>query len=275
MQVHPLVILTLIGLLPATAVSLSMFLGHNLFLAMFVMHWAAIAFTVIAYTAVTGGLSGLRWYIRYLVAQQLKSVLWFCIIFFFAGILVVVSGYISASCRLNEWRYCVGDVDDNIAKYGFQDAQTWLLIVSLIYFPLMNPLLEELFWRVFMMRAAGFFPDESSQRESDEEIGLIRGENGTSRLLSETLKTVPFSVRLLLSALYASYHTVVVGVFLGGIVYGVASFFMVTALGLIFFVLFSTFAFDEGFYPAVFLHMGVDIGVLVALGDAVGWYTLF
>lgn len=176
---------------------------------------------------------------------------------------------------------CIGSVDDNIADYGFHNAPFGLIVAALIYFPLVNPLIEEMFWRVFMMKMSGCFTPEAVIPDSlpiDEEVGLMVSTTqnvGGGTVSNNISNSLPLGLKLLMSGLYASYHTVVVGVFLGGVWYGVLAFFAITGLGMVFLYIFSFYPLDEGFYPAVFLHMGIDVGIVIALGDSIGWYSLF
>jgi hypothetical protein len=268
----------LIGLLPAAVVCVSMFLFHNVFAAMFLMHSMSMALVIVGVTFASEGASGLKWYSTYIKSQRFT---FSTISFLFSGFLLVVSGYILSSCRVLSWTICVGSVDENIADYGFHNAPLGLIIATMIYFPLFNPIVEELFWRVFMMRIGGCFTAESMISVGlpvEEEVGLVlpAAQNvNPGTVPPNTLQALPSTLKLLLSALYASYHTVVVGVFLGGVWYGVLAFFAITGLGMLFLNIFSYYPVDQGFYPAVLLHVGIDVGVVIALGDSIGWYSLF
>jgi uncharacterized membrane protein YbjE (DUF340 family) len=66
----------------------------------------------------------------------------------------------------------------------------------------------------------------------------------------------------------------VVGVFLGGVKFGILAFFLLTALGLVFQFIFATTDPRWALVRAIALHAGIDAGVVIALGDAIGWYSI-
>jgi len=78
-----------------------------------------------------------------------------------------------------------------------------------------------------------------------------------------------WSTRILLALLYASYHTVVVGVFLDGVRFGVLALFGLSVLGIIFQLIFMKF--KNNLIKAIFFHIGIDLGVVIALADSIGW----
>ncbi|KAF4732059.1 hypothetical protein FOZ62_021279, partial [Perkinsus olseni] len=87
------------------------------------------------------------------------------------------------------------------------------------YFGIVNPVLEEFFWRVFLYRELGqrFFPVEPSVSDGvarpDSEAFLDLENNG-SRLEDGSIpggaSVSEFPGQLLISTLYASYHFVIV-----------------------------------------------------------------
>ena len=265
----------ILGLLPAAVVALSMFVGHNIFVAMFVMHWTAMAFVPVVFLYFLHGKSEIRWYMDYIQQQELLPDWRICILLLLLGVLVTVLGYMADSCRTLSWHFCVGRVDDNLAKYGFEEASKALIIACAVYFPIVNPIIEELFWRVFMDREYTLQAAKLSDQVIDEEASQLV-DNGDLVPLIKTTKSqqIPISVKLVFSSLYSSYHTMVVGVFLGGVQYGILAFFCIAGLGLIFQYIFSVSDPKRGFFRDVFLHIGIDAGVIIALGDAVGWYSI-
>jgi hypothetical protein len=66
----------------------------------------------------------------------------------------------------------------------------------------------------------------------------------------------------------------VVGVFLGGVQYGALSFFLVAILGYFLQEILIRGNPNRGFLMSLSLHIGVDLGVVIALGDSIGWYNL-
>jgi hypothetical protein len=271
-----------VGLLPAVVVALSMFVGHNIFIAMFVMHWSSMIPVPLALTYFIHGKAEIRWYIEYVKQQKFLSDWRICLMLLTVGTLVPVLGYMADSCKTAQWHFCVGAVDDNLAQYGFKDAPKALIIACAVYFPIVNPIIEELFWRVYMDREYTFSACLAT-REGAEDESLHLMENGASMdnnsdtiLPTKSTKSneIPLYVKLIFSSLYSSYHTMVVGVFLGGVQYGILAFFGIGALGLLFQYIFSVSDNRSGFGRAVCFHVGIDAGVVIALGDAVGWYSI-
>ena len=268
------------GLLPATIVAISMFAIHNLFVAMFLMHWFAMVPIIVLFSYLSKHKEDMWWYVRYLAMQEVKSIIVSFFGLFTLGCVVPVLSYMAASCRTAEWGLCIGPVTDNIAEFGFKEAPTWLIVACAIYFPVVNPLIEEMFWRVCMNHESRFASEEDSREESATliEEGVLSRSSDPDSIVGVpkeiNLHVACWPLRILFSVLYASYHTMVVGVFLGGVRFGILAFFLLTALGLIFQEIFAINTSTQGFYKAVFFHIGVDLGVVIALGDALGWYTL-
>ncbi len=267
--------LGIIGLLPLLIVSVCIFAWKNVFVGMFIMHWVAMAIPVIVYAFATEGKDGIRWYMTYLRKQSFMSSVLLCFLLFLGGVALTVAGYILMSCRFATWEACIGQVNENVAEYGFHDAPIALVIACAVYFPVVNPFIEEMFWRVFMLR------ELSKDMKSD--LGDIQAEQnhllepaGEDVALGDEIEAwiVSWPKRIFGSALYASYHTLVVGLFLGGFLYGILSFFFLTILGVGLVQIFLLSPPNRGFYRAVFLHAGIDTGVVIALGDAIGWYRL-
>ena len=170
---------------------------------------------------------------------------------------------------------CIGGVNDNIAEYGFRDAPMALIVACAIYFPVVNRIIEEMFWRVFMHREVQI--DHQHTQSSDiEQLSILETEEqiphlGTAECHDES---ITIGMRIVFAMLFASYHTIVIGVFLGGIKYAIVSFFLIAILGMILEDILIRGNPTQGFNRALFLHIGIDIGVVVSLGDSIGWYNL-
>jgi len=124
--------------------------------------------------------------------------------------------------------------------------------------PQVNPLLEELFWRIFLAHgfdhraASHFLPANAAPRAVQK---WTRGTRGTAALWVAT------------SAFYASYHANVVFVFLplpaaaaaivGLVGYGVLLQLLMSRVGLV---------------GAVGAHVGADAAVILGLTDAIWEY---
>jgi len=264
-----------VGILPAIVVGISMFVAHNVFIAMFVMHWTVMVLVPICIVLYTQGKAGLSWYKEYLRQQAPLSDLRISLGLFVFGTLVAFGSYALNSCQTIDWDLCIGSVNSNIANYGFQNSPNWLIILCAAYFPIVNPLIEELFWRVFMDHE--YTLTEEPALIEEESMILAATESGNPKspaIISTRTSEVPLKIRVLFSCLYASYHTMVVGVFLGGVQFGILAFFLLTGLGLIFHYIFSVSEPQYAYVRAVALHSGIDLGVVIALGDAVGWYSI-
>jgi len=140
-----LILVTLHGLVPALIVSLSMFIAHNIFIAMFLMHWCGMIPLLVIGSYITHGWDGWFWFRDYIKCQSFANSWKLSPLFFTAGCGSVVLGYIAMSCRTASWSFCFGSINENIANYGFSDAPLWLIIFTGIYFPTINPIIEELF----------------------------------------------------------------------------------------------------------------------------------
>ena len=267
------------GLVPAIVIAIAMFAVHNVFVAMFLMHWVGMVVVAAIVTIHDKGVNGILWYSKYLGIQELLPIKGACAIYFTLGTVIPIVSYMIISCRTINWGMCIGPVTENIAEYGFRDAPLWLVVCCAIYFPTVNPFIEEMFWRVFMNHEVS--PLESEPASNEESAILGDGEASPSTMASTAsveklphLEPLSLLNRVLFSALYASYHTMVVGVFLGGFRFGILAFFLLVALGMVFQHIFAINSVSRGFYQAVSLHVGVDLGAMIALGDAMGWYTL-
>ncbi len=261
---------TIVGLLPALVVGVSVFAIRNMFLAMVLMHWVAMVPGILVSTYFSKGKPGCAWYWLYLKQQRVRQNTLICIGLFVVAAGAVIGAYVGSTCRAYDWALCIGRVTNNVAEYGFDAAPRWLITVCAVYFASVNPLVEELFWRVFMDHE--YLVGLIVPADPDEEQAILS--EGEDVSCPHATTRVPPLIRVYFSCLYASYHTMIVGVFLGGVAFGVVSLFALTGLGLIFQFIFANSASDDGYARAVALHAGLDIGVVVAIGDAIGWYSL-
>lgn len=263
------------GCVPAIVVGVTMFVGHNIFIAMFLMHWIGMVPAIVFFSWLYESGDDLRWYSRYIRSQEIKGNAIGCTTFVIVGFAIPVLSYMVLSCKTATWGMCIGSVTDNIAEYGFKEAPVWLLVICLLYFPIVNPFIEEMFWRVFMNHESEPQLDANITTEETSAICIESGVAYTEDSEALVKLQVPsLPLQLLYSCLFASYHTMVIGVFMGDIKFGIIAFFSITALGMVFEHLFAINSPTQGFYKAVALHVGIDLGVLISLGDSVGWYRI-
>ena len=240
---------------------------------MILMHWVGMVPIIALLTLYLHGPDGLKWYLQYLKQQKFIPNGWIGVILFLAGTTGTIAAYMLASCKTAQWPMCVGRVNENVAEYGFHEAPAWVIIACAVYFPSVNPLIEELFWRVFMNREVEVI-QEDGLRQCDEEEAILPEKDISASIVVPKPAPLPIPIRVLFSMLYASYHTIVVGVFLGDVKYGVMSFFVIGLLGYLLQHILHTLGPTRGFSAVVFLHVGMDLGVIVALADSLGWIHL-
>ena len=262
----------LAGSLPALIVAFGLFVFRNIFIAMFLMHWIGMVPVAVALSMYNRGRKGLDFYWEYLRQQQFSSDLFALMLLWTAGFGFTIAVYAADSCKTYSWALCVGQVDGNMGQYGFNEFPRWFVIVCAGYFSIVNPFIEEMFWRVFMIAETA--PPESScekRTNTDEEAGLVRNGPDGPPVVEDPY---PLDTAILFGMLYASYHTLVVGALLGAWTYALVSFVTLSGLGVSFHWLIHAYDPAKGFYRAVFLHAGIDLGIVIALADSVGWIHL-
>lgn len=264
------------GLIPCAIVAVGLFVFRNIFIAMLMMHCIGMIPVAVGVCVYNRGVAGLVFYRDYLIQQKfLKDVIALSALLIL-GTSVIVGMYVADSCKTHAWALCVGRVDERISQYGFHDSPRWLVVLCGIYFPLVNPFIEEVFWRVFMIAETSVCridtpqPDEEAQKLVCEKTG----EDNDAKVYLKTEEQFPLQKAIVFGMLYASYHTLVVGILLGGWLYAAVSFLLVSGLGVVFHWLMFSWDPSRGFYRAVFLHAGIDLGIVIALADSVGWIHL-
>jgi len=158
----------------------------------------------------------------------------------------------------SEWSHATRQVRREALIYGFSRSDEQGVALFGAWFCAVNPLLEELFWRIFLAHgfdhraASHFLPANAAPRAIQK---WTRGTRGTAALWVAA------------SAFYASYHANVVFVFLplpaaaaavaGLVGYGVLLQLLVSRVGLV---------------GAVGAHVGADAAVILGLTDAIWEY---
>lgn len=259
-------VLLAIGLSPAVVMYFAGVLRGEFLLAMLLMHWLVMLVLPAAYltgrhcVAAMRGQSVDPWgfYGQVFDAEMsglLKRLLWGTLF----GVCAVVVGlptFALATCRVSrpflDVPFCVRSMESHMRDYGVTGLTLPPQIAIGAYFCLVNPVFEELFWRVFLHRELGSValppPGGYDERQPD-------------RLVSPAGKW-------LISALYASYHIFPIAALTGfasrSYVYAAGGFASLVALGRMLTVLRETPGF--GVAAAVVAHVGVDIVVVLFLG---------
>jgi len=128
-------------LLPYLAVAIGLFWIHNAFLALLSFHFAIVFSLLITRSSVP---------VKTLF--QSKNILW-----------VILSVILCGSSGISLyflWHYfgVTGNLSETVASFGLSSA-TW--IIFLPYFVLVNPLLEEYFWRGYLgSSTGGLYPSD-------------------------------------------------------------------------------------------------------------------
>lgn len=261
------------GLIPCSIVAVGLFVFRNILIAMFMMHWIGMIPVAVGVCVYNRGAAGLVFYLDYLLQQKVVKDAVQLIFLFFLGLSVTIGMYVADSCKTNAWALCVGRVDERISQYGFHDYPHWLVVLCAIYFPVVNPFIEEMFWRVFMIAETSVSGTDTAQPDEEAQL-MCEKTRDDAKVHLKTEERFPLQKAIVFGTLYASYHTLVVGILLGGWLYAAVSFLLVSGLGIVFHWMMFSWDPARGFYRAVFLHAGIDLGIVIALADSVGWIHL-
>ena len=192
----------------------------------------------------------------------------------------------------------VGDsLSKTLQELGVTGMSLSFKVLWGLYFVTVNPVIEEFFWRGLLgsllrrgLQSAqspnmseNVFQRSRALFHSDSNLVLARQNLYQSRNMqthSEENEESPsgndnrqitqntcFSLkeRLALSSLYGSYHFVVIGVLIDGIIGAFIGFCLVMALGML--LLRLAYSNETGGWAlAVATHFGVDLGVAIAIG---------
>ena len=255
------------GLLPSAIVGLFCWLRQDLIaFSMLVMHWGAMVLVplVILRRETSLYLSLLGRDAADFVSHW-RSALAICV----SLVAVASAGYYPMRCATYQWSLCVNvepmatQFYESMAKRGI----VWVVMAG-IYFVLVNPVIEELFWRVFLHRELS-----TAYKLSKEGVlgtaGLKPGygstevESGPQEASNDTVPSHTFAPPLiiaLIAILYASYHAVLF-VFEGGWILGAEGLIAIGTLGL----LLNYLREHKGVFVAILVHLVVDVFALVVL----------
>eukprot|EP00920_Eleutheroschizon_duboscqi_P014074 GHVT01032875.1.p1 GENE.GHVT01032875.1~~GHVT01032875.1.p1 ORF type:complete len:370 (+),score=8.66 GHVT01032875.1:208-1317(+) len=158
---------TLIGLSPLLTMVIFISGIHNVFAAMLVMHWLCMITIPLLYLFFSPAPS-LKYYVAFWNAQKdhIQRQLRWAIPSFFVAVVFVFSCYLLMKC--NSWNssFCPS-MKQKALEEGFRIPELRLVAFG-IYFAVVNPIVEEFFWRVFLFRELGghFFLLNSSKSDS-------------------------------------------------------------------------------------------------------------
>ena len=235
-----------VGLCPAVVVVVSGVLSSNLLVPMLTMHLAMIILPYIR--------DDTNYYKQYIRTASVDRVRLYLCVVLVAGLSVsMYLGYLV----LNAEVFTDNGLAEMLRKY---QVDTWPVAAKVgwaTYFVLLNPTIEEKFWRVFLPRVL---------LKGRVGLAAVPEEAQLDCILPREADPRPSGEKLLISMLYGSYHFVVVSVLVDGILYGVVGYIFVVGVGLGLFSLIE--AKRCGFYVAVAAHMGLDLGTVFAIADA-------
>ncbi|KAF4688510.1 hypothetical protein FOZ63_030658, partial [Perkinsus olseni] len=268
-----LVFLLLLGLSPiGIMLVFSLTRLHSLLLAMFAMHAFCMVLVPAIFIVLDRGDSSVEYRTYFFEASSRPNLL--VGLLSFCTVLAVGCGlYAALRCRQStrSLPVCIPSCLKELTFYGFDLPMPALLALG-FYFGIVNPVLEEFFWRVFLYRELGqrFLPVEPSDgvARPDSEAAFLDLELNGSRLedgsIPDGVSVSEFPGQLLISALYASYHFVIVRELLDS--YTLAT---LALCGLVLFGRLLSYYCRHprkfGFIAACFLHSGLDFVVDLAI----------
>lgn len=191
------------------------FLGESfdsVLIAMVAMHWGAMLVLPCLYIAVRSycghGKAMFRFYSD--LFQESRQAFWekslrgsMLGLPVFCG---AVGGLLAFRCRTFTWELCINHFGTPLEEYGFHRRSFGFRIVAALYFTFWNPIVEELFWRVFLHRELGL-----ALGAGQETKPTLSAEDGPwAQLVHGVFDALPKKPALLrwgVSCLYASYHT--------------------------------------------------------------------
>lgn len=185
-----------------------------------------------------------------------------------AVLILLLSGAALMSCRLLRWPLCIGSLTQHSRQYGLRYSLPFMISTS-VYFSFINPMFEELFWRVFLHREMGkhlFLNKDANlpdSKDPDEEPP-------PSKMCNETGRWV-------VSFCYAAYHVVPVRFLVAGsrawwvgVIFVLGTLFCMCLLGRVF--VWARESPSMGILGAWATHVWVDVAVCILFGASVFGY---
>lgn len=263
--------LLLVGLSPLLCMLFFIEVCHDTLLAMLFMHWGCMLLLPMLYLMLFTRDRTLHIVYSDMLVQEFNTGPGMRLILgsiLGVGVLIVLCGGASLmSCQLSEavldlrHPLCIGSLTKHSRLYGLGYSLPFLISTS-VYFSLINPTFEELFWRVFLHREMGktLFPDTLDTEE----------EPPAAQLCNETGRWV-------VSLFYASYHCVVVRFLVAnsrpwwvGLIFVVGTLGTMSVLGRI--LVWARESPSLGIMGAWSMHVLVDIAVCLLFGASVFGY---
>jgi len=268
--------LLFVGLAPLICMIIFIEVCFDTLLAMLFMHWGCMLFLPIVYLTFfhpdDKPLSAqLKVYMGMLVEEFKTGPSMRLFLGCLLGIFMLIIGLAFValmSCRLFRWPLCIGNLTRHSRLYGLGYSLPFLISTS-VYFSLINPTFEELFWRVFLHREIGKvvcpanLPDlKDLDSEEEPQPHQLCNECG----------------RWLVSVLYASYHVVPVRFLVAtsrawwiGVLFGVGTVLCMSVLGRI--LVWARESPSLGIIGAWAIHVWVDIAVCLVFAASVFGYN--
>lgn len=265
------VFLVFIGLSPLLCMLVLIEVFHDTLLAMLFMHWGCMLLLPVIHLICFAKDGSLNVYktmlldefktgpgMRFLLGGIVGT-----------GILIIgLTGAALMSCRLLKWPLCIGSLDEHSRFYGLGYSLPFLISTS-VYFCLVNPTFEELFWRVFLHREMGKdlfpYPDAKLPDSGDAEQ-----EPPAAQLCSET-------GRWMVSFFYAAYHVVPVRFLVAasrawwvGVLFVLGTLAVMSVLGRA--LVWARESPSLGVLGAWAIHVMVDVAVCLLFGASVFGY---
>jgi len=245
-----LVLLFVNGLLPVGVIAYLSVLNDHLLVSMLVLHF--LVMTTIPVIILQGKLTP---YYR-MLQTDLRTAGPYIVKAVFASLAIVGLGFalfVPFTCKSGVSKYCF-DFTPFTAILG-PNLSKPMLISAGLYFTVVNPLIEEWFWRVFLHKELGltYLTQELLIPDSLPSYGTVP-------LLPSPATYSSFTSKLVITSMYASYHVLLLSTRIS-LAFGMLALVFVTSLGLL-----LIFARERLGIPAcVCLHASVDCAVVVSL----------
>jgi len=252
-----LLVLLVNGLLPLGVIGYFCVATDHVLIGMLALHVIVmIALPVLTLKA------NLTPYYRMIVSDFRDSVQYMgkSILTFFGIIACGFALFVPLSCKTAALpKYCF-DFSPFVDLLGPQSSKA-VLIAAGLYFTIVNPIVEEWFWRMYLHKELGLHyltPDSPPLTQQPDSIPSY----GTLALIAETSKTqqTSFASKLIISTMYAVYHVLLLTTRIS-VLFGLIAWLFLTSLGLVL----SYIRERIGISAAICVHAAVDAAVVVSL----------
>jgi len=281
------VALVLIGVSPLIVMLALGETFRNVLIAMLAMHWGCMLLLPVLYYVIrshedpVSRSAALTFYSQF-VAEQREDCCRKLLRGFVLGIplfLGPVLGYYCMRCETFDWFLCVRSFEKPLGAYGLKSySMNFKLLIIGLYFACVNPIFEELFWRVFLHRELALQELGADLDHRNDEASALLADHSVGERHEEKEEVSPFAelcrprvhltfysevCRWLVCALYASYHIWPISIIFGALwwLYAVGGFCGLTILGRGFLLLRETPQF--GLPATLVAHALVDAAFVV------------